>query len=153
MKFFLAILFSGLLLSGCQKASSVSTDADIAVPGAYNTTGTITTYSGRIKDSIIIRVTPINLTKEFLENSDTVLLCDYALLGSSAWGYVITLSSDKKSVKALDANEEILTSIIANSWKTIGAAYDDATSTFHFLTLYTNPSGNDVLVNEFLKKQ
>ena len=153
MKFFLTIFFSGLLFCGCQKASSVSVDAGIALPGTYNATGTITTYSGQIKDSIITRITPINMTKEFLQNSDTELICDYALLGPSAWYYIIDLNSDKQSVKALDANETILTSITASSWQSISAAYDEATSTFHFLTLYTNTSGNDVLVNEFLKKQ
>ncbi|HRH47818.1 MAG TPA: hypothetical protein PLP23_03680 [Panacibacter sp.] len=153
MKFFLTIFFSGLLFCGCQKASSVSVDAGIALPGTYNATGTITTYSGQIKDSIIIRITPINLAKDFLGNNDTELVCGYALLGSSGWNYIIDLNSDKQSVKALDANETILTSITANSWQSISAAYDEATSTFHFLTLYKNGSGNDVLVNEFLKKQ
>ncbi len=153
MKIFFTFLFASLFFFACQKANSVSVDQGVIAGGNYKVTGSVTHYLGPAADSIIRYIDILDTIKDVMATSSNEYICAYGTLGTSGWNYVITVDSNKQTVTALDGDETILTSTTANSFRKLEATYTAASKTFHFKSLYTSTSGNDVIVNEILTKQ
>lgn len=115
--------------------------------GVYHRFGTRTLYLGSVSGGIVSAVYDFSQTNyydyEILSASGDKSLsgAGYADYASVGWQYIITLSNNFKTV-TVQPNDVMSAGILSGSFITDVASYDATNHTFHFITEYTNVSGN-----------
>ena len=127
------------------------------VAGSYSASGTRTGFVGTVEGGVVAYVVPIedyDPDKVLAPLDPVTVVANYADLGVSGWQYVIVFDCGTNTIVSVGPNDAMAAGITANSFKVYQPpTYDAATSTFHFLTGYTNTAGNQRQIDEtFVKK-
>jgi hypothetical protein len=120
--------------------------------GYYMASGTRTLYNGNISDSSIFMITDIAAFEPrkmmWALNANT-LTCDYADLGSTGSRYLI-ISNRRTGEMDVEPDSVLKSNMIPGSWKVLAQQFYRNKKKFYFKTFYTNPNGNDRIVEETL---
>lgn len=127
------------------------------VAGSYTAAGTRTGYAGGVGGGVVtfeVLIEDYDPDKVLAPLDPETVVANYADLGVSGWQYVISFDCASNTIVSVEPNATMASSITANSFKILEPpTYDVATGTFHLVTVYTNSSGNDRVIDEtFIKK-